>query len=72
MGSPKVSLLTLMTLEHSESIEQLAFNEVYFTIHFVSSGAHRAALAAQCANLARTARHHQMYQREDFNKKILL
>ena len=57
----------------SKSIEQLALNEVYVTVHFVSPGAHRAGLAIRCAiHLARTARHHQMYQREDFNKKILL
>ena len=28
---------------HSESIEQLALNEVYLTVHFVSPGAHHAA-----------------------------
>ena len=59
--------------EHSESIEQLALNEVYVAVHFVSPGVYRAALTIRRAiHLARTTRHHQMYQREDYNKKILL
>ena len=48
---------------HIESIEQLALNEVYVTVHFVSPGSHRVALAVRRAiHLARTAWHTQMYQ----------
>ena len=60
-------LYTLQNLQrspiHSESIEQLALNEVYVTVHFVSPSTHSAALAVRRAiHMALTVRHHQMYQ----------
>ena len=63
----QVQFYTVQNLQrspiHSESIEQLPLNEVYVTVHFVSPSTHSAALAVRRAiHMARTVRHHQMYQ----------
>ena len=63
----QVQFYTVQNLQrspiHSESIEQLALNEVYVTVHFVSPSTHSAALAVRRAiHMVRTVRHHQMYQ----------